>query len=79
MNCSFYFSCFIIIVMNVFILGFQLALLALILLSFLMVVFIPVVFASPDGLTNNKNSILLAVVVWSLLVLTVGVLNFFVV
>lgn len=65
--------------MNVFTLGFQLALSALILLSFLLVVFVPVVFASPDGLTNNKNSILLGVVLWSILVLTVGVLNFFVV
>nr|YP_009538733.1 photosystem II protein Z [Lepocinclis ovum]AYQ93764.1 photosystem II protein Z [Lepocinclis ovum] len=65
--------------MNVFTLGFQLALLALVLLSFLMVIFIPVVFASPDGLTNNKNNILLSVVIWTLLVLTVGVLNFFVV
>lgn len=65
--------------MNVFTLGFQLALSALILLSFLLVVFVPVVFASPDGLTNNKGSILLGVVLWSVLVLTVGVLNFFVV
>ena len=65
--------------MNVFTLGFQLALSALILLSFLIVIFVPVVFASPDGLTNNKNSILLSVVLWSILVLTVGVLNFFVV
>ena len=65
--------------MNVFILGFQLALSALILLSFLMVVFVPVVFASPDGLTNNKNYILLSVVLWTILVLTIGVLNFFVV
>lgn len=65
--------------MNVFTLGFQLALSALILLSFLMVILVPVVFASPDGLTNNKNSILLSVVLWSILVLVVGVLNFFVV
>lgn len=65
--------------MNVFTLGFQLALSALILLSFLMVIFVPVVFASPDGLTNNKNYILLSVIAWSVLVLTVGVLNFFVV
>lgn len=65
--------------MNVFILGFQLALLALVLLSFLMLILVPVVFASPDGLTNNKNYILLSVVLWSVLVLTVGVLNFFVV
>nr|YP_009541114.1 photosystem II protein Z [Lepocinclis steinii]AYQ93638.1 photosystem II protein Z [Lepocinclis steinii] len=65
--------------MNVFTLGFQLALSALVLLSFLIVIFVPVVFASPDGLTNNKNTVLLSVVLWSILVLTVGVLNFFVV
>nr|YP_009541052.1 photosystem II protein Z [Lepocinclis playfairiana]AYQ93578.1 photosystem II protein Z [Lepocinclis playfairiana] len=65
--------------MNVFILGFQLALSALVLLSFLMLIFVPVVFASPDGLTNNKNYILLSVILWTVLVLTVGVLNFFVV
>lgn len=65
--------------MNVFILTFQLALLALVLVSFLMVIFVPVVFASPDGLTNNKNAIVLGAITWTLLVLTVGVLNFFVV
>lgn len=65
--------------MNVFILGFQLALLALIVVSFALVIFIPVVFASPEGWTNNKNTILASAVTWALLVLVVGVLNFFVV
>lgn len=65
--------------MNVFTLTFQFALLALVLVSFLLVVFVPVAFASPDGLTNNKNTIVAGAITWTLLVLTVGVLNFFVV
>lgn len=60
-------------------LTFQVSLLALIAFSFVMVVAVPVVFASPNGWTENKNFILLGSVVWVALVLLVGVLNSFVI
>ena len=65
--------------MNVTLLSFQLALLALILVSFLMVIAVPVVFASPNGWNENKNYILLGAGVWTALVLVIGALNYFVV
>ena len=61
------------------ILTFQTLLLTLIALSFLMVVAVPVVFASPNGWENNKNVILFGAATWTFLVLTIGVLNYFVI
>lgn len=60
-------------------LTFQASLLALVVFSFVMVVAVPVVFASPNGWTENKNFILLGSVAWVALVLLVGVLNSFVI
>ena len=58
---------------------FQLTLFAFIALSFLLVVGVPVVFASPNGWTDNKGTVFSGLGLWLLLVLTVGVLNSFVV
>lgn len=58
---------------------FQLTLLALIGLSFLLIVGVPVVFASPDGWTENKTTVFSGLGIWILLVFAVGILNSFVV
>jgi photosystem II PsbZ protein len=58
---------------------FQLIVLSLIALSFLLVVGVPVTFASPDGWSQNKNLVLSGTGTWLLLVITVGILNSFVV
>ena len=58
---------------------FQLALFALITLSFSLVVGVPVVFASPEGWTENKRVVFSGLGFWALLVFAVGVLNSFVV
>jgi len=57
----------------------QLALFALILVSFALVVGVPVVFASPNGWTENKNVVFSGLSLWLLLVFTVGVFNSFVI
>jgi photosystem II PsbZ protein len=57
----------------------QLALFALIVVSFALVVGVPVVFASPNGWTENKGFVFSGLSVWLLLVFTVGVFNSFVV
>jgi photosystem II PsbZ protein len=57
----------------------QLALFALILVSFALVVGVPVVFASPNGWTENKGVVFSGLSLWLLLVFTVGVFNSFVV
>lgn len=57
----------------------QLALFALILVSFALVVGVPVVFASPNGWTENKGLVFSGLSLWLLLVFTVGVFNSFVV
>ncbi len=57
----------------------QLALFALILVSFALVVGVPVVFASPNGWTENKGLVFSGLSIWLLLVFTVGVFNSFVV
>ena len=61
------------------VLGFQLSLLALIAFSFLLVVAVPVVFASSNGLNENKNFILFGAAAWAILVFLVGTLNSFVI
>lgn len=58
---------------------FQLALLALVLLSFVMVVGVPVAYASPQNWEQSKRLILLGSVVWGILVVVVGSLNYLVV
>jgi photosystem II PsbZ protein len=58
---------------------FQFTLLALVALSFLLVVGVPVVFASPEGWTENKRTVFSGLGLWILLVFAVGVLNSFVV
>jgi photosystem II PsbZ protein len=58
---------------------FQLTLFAFIALSFLLVIGVPVVFASPDGWSENKGVVFSGVGLWIFLVFLVGVLNSFVV
>ena len=58
---------------------FQLALFAFIALSFLLVIGVPVVFASPDGWSENKGVVFSGVGLWIFLVFLVGILNSFVV
>jgi photosystem II PsbZ protein len=58
---------------------FQCIVLFLIVLSFLLVVGVPVTFASPDGWAQNKDLVLSGTGIWFLLVITTGILNFFVV
>ncbi|EPS73508.1 hypothetical protein M569_01289 [Genlisea aurea] len=55
---------------------FQASILLLILLSFFLVVAVPVFAASPNGWNENKNLLLIASVVWTILVLIIGVLNY---
>lgn len=58
---------------------FQIALAALVLLSFVMVIGVPVAYASPQNWDQSKRLILLGSGIWGVLVVAVGVLNFFVV
>lgn len=58
---------------------FQLTLFALVAVSFLLVVGVPVIFALPNGWTERKGVVLSGVSVWFLLVVTVGILNSFVI
>nr|ALO21092.1 Z protein of photosystem II [Lobochlamys segnis] len=57
----------------------QLALFAFILLSFALVVGVPVVFATPNGWTDNKGFVLSGLSLWLLLVFAIGIVNSFVV
>jgi photosystem II PsbZ protein len=54
---------------------FQLTLLAFVGLSFLLVIGVPVVFASPEGWTQNKSPLFSGLGLWVVLVLLVGVFN----
>ena len=58
---------------------FQLALFALIAVSFLLVIGVPVVFATPEGWSDNKGVVFSGVGIWFLLLFAVGILNSFVV
>ena len=58
---------------------FQLTLFACITVSFLLVIGVPVVFASPNGWTENKRVVFSGVGIWILLVFAVGILNSFVI
>ena len=57
----------------------QVALLGLIFISFALVVGVPVVFATPNGWTENKGVVFSGLSLWLLLVFVVGILNSFVV
>lgn len=58
---------------------FQLTLFAFVALSFILVVGVPVIFASPNGWTENKRIVFSGVGVWVLLVFALGILNSFVI
>ncbi len=58
---------------------FQAALAALVIFSFVMVVGVPVAYASPQNWDQSKRLLYLGAGIWTLLVLTVGALNFLVV
>ncbi|ACA98150.1 MULTISPECIES: photosystem II reaction center protein PsbZ [Cyanophyceae] len=58
---------------------FQLALAALVALSFLMVIGVPVAYASPTNWEQSKSLIFVGSIAWTVLVIAVGVLNFFVI
>jgi photosystem II PsbZ protein len=58
---------------------FQLSVFALVVLSFLLSIGVPVTFASVDGWSQNKGLVLLGARVWFILVISVGILNSFVV
>lgn len=57
----------------------QIALLALIGVSFALVVGVPVVFATPNGWSENKGIVFSGLSLWFLLVFTVGIVNSFVI
>jgi photosystem II PsbZ protein len=57
----------------------QFSLFALILVSFALVVGVPVVFASPNGWTENKGVVFSGLSLWLVLVFAVGIFNSFVV
>ena len=58
---------------------FQLALFVLVLWSFVMIIGVPVAYASPSNWEQSKRLILLGSIVWGVLVVVVGSLNFLVV
>jgi photosystem II PsbZ protein len=58
---------------------FQLALVALVLFSFVMVIGVPVAYASPQNWEQSKSLIYVGSGIWTILVIAVGVLNFFVI
>ena len=57
----------------------QIALLALIAVSFALVVGVPVVFATPNGWSDNKGVVFSGLSLWLVLVFPVGICNSFVV
>jgi photosystem II PsbZ protein len=57
----------------------QIALLALIAVSFALVVGVPVVFATPNGWSENKGIVFSGLSLWLLLVFAVGIFNSFVI
>ncbi|KAK9049004.1 hypothetical protein SSX86_032030 [Deinandra increscens subsp. villosa] len=56
-------------------LAFQLAVFALIATSSILLISVPVVFASPDGWSSNKNVVFSGTSLWIGLVFLVGILN----
>ena len=58
---------------------FQLALFILVVWSFVMVIGVPVAYASPQNWDQSKRLIFLGSIIWGVLVILVGGLNYFVV
>jgi photosystem II PsbZ protein len=58
---------------------FQLLLTALVFFSFVMIVYVPVAYASPQNWEQSKSLLYLGSGIWTILVVAVAVLNFFVV
>ena len=58
---------------------FQLSLVALVLFSFVMVIGVPVAYASPQNWDQSKSLIYVGSGIWTVLVIAVAVLNFFVI
>jgi photosystem II PsbZ protein len=58
---------------------FQLVLTLLVLFSFVMVIGVPVAYASPQNWEQSKTLIYVGSGIWTILVVLVGVLNFFVI
>ena len=58
---------------------FQISLLALVAVSFVMVIGVPVAYATPQNWVESKKLLWIGSGVWALLVVLVGILNFFVV
>ncbi len=58
---------------------FQLTLITLVFFSFVMVIGVPVAYASPQNWDQSKSLIFLGSIVWTVLVVVVAILNFFVV
>ena len=55
--------------------AFQLTVFALIVTSSVLVISVPLVFASPDGWSNNKNVVFSGTSLWIGLVFLVAILN----
>lgn len=58
---------------------FQLALAALVLFSFVMIIGVPFAYASPQNWDQSKPLLYLGSLIWTVLVIVVAVLNFFVI
>jgi photosystem II PsbZ protein len=58
---------------------FQIALISLVLLSFALVVGVPVAYATPQNWVESKKLLWVGSGAWFVLVILVGILNFFVV
>jgi photosystem II PsbZ protein len=58
---------------------FQIALLSLVLLSFVLVIGVPVAYATPQNWVESKKLLWIGSGAWAILVILVGILNFFVV
>ncbi len=58
---------------------FQLFLFILVIWSFVMVIGVPVAYASPQNWESSKRLIFLGSIIWGVLVVVVGSLNYFVV
>ncbi len=58
---------------------FQLLLFVLVVWSFVMVIGVPVAYASPQNWEQSKRLIFLGSIIWGVLVIVVGSLNYFVI
>jgi photosystem II PsbZ protein len=58
---------------------FQIALLSLVLLSFVLVIGVPVAYATPQNWVESKKLLWIGSGAWAILVILVGILNFFVI